>query len=323
MLSIEQVFVPVDFSRSSRAALAMASALVAPPPRLHLAHVLARWPVYMRDVLFPYAALGEDEVEFEHELIERARAAMLTHLELSGEGDGGEQPELTLRMGAPREELPELLTRVDADLVVMGAFGEGGPMPESLGSLAARMLRAATVPVLLTRHFTRAPTIKRVLCALDLTPHNADVLDAAMSVAVATGAELELLFVLPDPLRQDPNNLLRGHVRVKKERLLERERPKIEALFDRAQQQLDVPYPHRARVAELGRNRRVEFGSPANAIVRRADAIDADLIVIGTRNLEQPTSMNLGRVSWSVTRTSTTNVLVVPIAREAHLLDED
>ena len=326
MFSIEQVFVPVDFSRSSRLALRLARALgqaEGRPPRLRLAHVVERWPPYMHEVLFPYAALGEDEVEFEHELIERARQMLGEHLELEAlDEDEDLLGPLQARVGLARQVLPELLASSGAELVVMGAFGAGGPVPESLGSTAARLLRASTRPVLLARELG-PPRLSRVLCALDLTPSCVEVLQVAMGVAIAAGAELECLFVLPDPFDHDPTGLLRGHLDFDRGRVLERERPKIDALFERAREGVEVPFAHQEAAQDLWRQRAVRVGDPAATIVGRAEAVGADLIVLGSHNLQGAQAGQLGRVAWTVTRTCTTHALVVPIAQQANLLDED
>ena len=65
----------------------------------------------------------------------------------------------------------------------------------------------------------------------------------------------------------------------------------------------------------------VEHGM--HVILERADRIDADLIAIGTRNLQSPSTSRLGRVSWTVTRSANTHLLAVPLAREANLLDAE
>ncbi len=316
MIEIEQLFVPVDFSRSSRAAVELARHITA--QNLMLAHVIAPMTSAQRATLFPYAAMGEDLGEFEQELMAHTREALWRQFELEESC-----AELECTVGQPREALPELLLRSSCDMVVMGAFGEGGPMPEALGSTAARMLRACSCPVLLTRDMDRKPRIARILCALDLTGQSTHVLEVALALAIRLDADLIPLFVLPDPLTHDSHNLLAHHLNYSPEQLLAKERPKIEALFERTYKSLEIPYPHRDRCAALWSQRRAVAGPIARTIVEQASLSDSDLIVLGSRNLHSPHSSQLGRTAWTVSRHTLTHTLIVPATHESTLLGSD
>ena len=315
---IAQVFVPVDFSRSSRAAVALARGLTSPSPAIELTHVIDPLAPYVREVLFPFAGMGEDEVELERELGERAVQKMEAMYEV------GEAVLPVALVGERDAILSEAIARSTADVVVMGAFGQGGAVPENIGSTAARVLRSCARPVILVRALSeRTPKIERVLCALDLTPASHHVLSHALNVAMLTGAQLETLFVLPDPLSQDPNQLLSSHVRFDVKKVMERERHKLEALFERTFNSLELPFGARARAVELWRKRKILFGEPAETILEHASQSQADLIVLGTRSLQSPSNSKLGRVCWHVTRSCTTHVMTVPMAHEVQLLSAE
>ena len=205
----------------------------------------------------------------------------------------------------------------------MGAFGASGPRPESLGSVTSLVLRHVVDPVLVVRTHTPRPTIKRVLCALDLSAQSSAVLDAALSLAVSCDADLETVYVLPDPLAHDTNNLLSSQLKVDRKALLAHAKDKIEALFERALEGVDVPFPQQQQVAQLWRKRRVLFGDPAKAVMARADQIDADVIVVGSRDIQNTPGPLMGQTCWSITRRSTTHVMVVPIEQASTLLDAD
>lgn len=322
MYKIEQVLVPVDFSSFSRAALAFARGLAAHPPRVHLAHVLEPWRPYVRRALFPYAALGEDDVEFEHELLEQARYSLLDYLHVNLERDkyiAG----CTLEYGAIRPVLSARVRSVGPDLVVMGAFGEDGVQPNMLGSTAEKLLHATQCPVLLVRNYDLAPHVKHMVVGVDLSPNAVDIAAHALGFALTVGATLELVYVLADPLAQDTNKLLAGALDFDASKVLRGLRQRIEALFDRMIDQVQVTFPAQESARELLSARKVVVGDPARALVDHADRVNADLIVVGAHNTSSAASRQLGRVARAVARTAPTHVLVVPPAREVSLLDSD
>ena len=73
MYKFENIFVPVDFSSASTNALKVGQSLLATGGQMHVTHVLPRLPDHVRAALFPYAPLGEDEPEFEWELLKIAQ----------------------------------------------------------------------------------------------------------------------------------------------------------------------------------------------------------------------------------------------------------
>ena len=228
MFDIDYILAPVDFSRSSRAALALARSLKSDPARLEVVHVVRPWPRYMQDVLFPYAPLGEDAPQIEHELLEAARQSLQKFHRLDGKD--GVEPVVT--PGEEKAVLPEYARSTAANLVVMGAFGEGGSRPDSLGSVSERMIRAAGAPVLLVRELDARPTLTKILVAVDLSEGSKRVLGTALGVAQAAGAELEIIHVVPDPLADDPGQVLAQSIKYEPRKVLGRGRDRIEALFD-------------------------------------------------------------------------------------------
>ncbi|QDG51775.1 universal stress protein [Persicimonas caeni] len=322
MYQVEQVLVPVDFSTSSRAALAFARAIGKNSPRIHLAHALGEWRPYVRRVLFPYAALGEDDVEFEHELIEEARAHMLAHLEVNPDKDKS-IADLTMQIGPVKETLSERVRSVGPDMVVMGAFGEGGVQPNVLGSTAEKLLRAVTRPVVLVRDYDPKPSIDHIVVAVDLTSRSTDVVAKALGFALQVGATIELVYVLPDPLTQDTNKILARTLDFNATKILERSRSKIEALFDRMVDHVEVAYPEQDSARELLQQRKVMVGDPPRVIVDHADKVDADMVVVGGHNTQSASHRQLGRIAWTIARTAPTHVMVVPPEKEVSLLGND
>ncbi|RAL22240.1 hypothetical protein DL240_10325 [Lujinxingia litoralis] len=314
MYRVEQVLVPLDFSTSSRSALAFARALGGEEPaRMQVGHALEPMPPYVRRVLFPYAALGEDDREFEAELIEEARAELERYFEFDDRLRRRMIGEPVVEMGASREQVARWAGRFDVEAVVMGAVGEqSGGAGHQLGATALRVLESSSRPVVLVRQHDPRPRLKRILVALDLEATSAEVLEVGLGMALQHGCELELLFVLPSPLAQDSAGLLKSQVRFDERQARSRLKNKIEALFERTVEQVDVPFPQREKARELTSTTRVEVGDPAATIVKRAYDIDADLVVIGARSGPRAAGGNLGSVARGVASGATAHVMVVP-----------
>lgn len=312
MLNYENVLVPLDFSTSSQHALKLAQSLVAPGGQVHTAHVHPKLAPHVRQFLFPYSPLGEDEVEFEWESLTVAKDKIEAF-------HGVEASEILL--GDVREALPDLLHRSAAELIVMGAFGERAPLPDSLGATTERVLRTSRQPILVTRAL-HGNTVGSIMAAVDLSTATTEVLQAAVTLALVTGAALETIYILPDPLAEDPHGLLRAHVKFDRKQVLSRSKDKIDALFERAIEGIKVPHPSKDAVARLLSKRRVYVGTPASELLDRAEKQGIDVLVVGTQRPDHVGRVRLGGVAATVARRATCHTLVVPVSASAHDTDE-
>ncbi len=303
MYKFENIFVPVDFSSASTNALKVGQSLLATGGQMHVTHVLPRLPDHVRAALFPYAPLGEDEPEFEWELLKIAQ----DRIEVFHKFDG-----IDVQLGEPRALLPDLIRRSAAELIVMGAFGEGASYPDGLGALTERILRAGRQPVMVARE-PQAKQISSILVATDLTSVSGAVISAALAVAFATDASIETLHVLPDPLDDDLHGFLRGQIKFDRRQAVTRSRDKIDALFEHIQDGLDIPFPIKDRVSKLLGKRRIHAGDPSQEILDRAQASEVDLIVVGGQRLDDTGRLRLGTVAQKVARRASCHVLVVPV----------
>ena len=140
MLKVTKVVVPVDFSEHSERALAYAVDLAKSfRAAVHLVHV---YPVtaYAAPPLIPGpVVVGQFRDESQRvfdELIARAKR------EYSPDLTG------TLCEGVPHVEILRCASDVGADMIVMGTHGRTGFEHLLLGSVAERVVRGSTVPVL-------------------------------------------------------------------------------------------------------------------------------------------------------------------------------
>jgi nucleotide-binding universal stress UspA family protein len=198
--------------------------------------------------------------------------------------------------GRAEDRLREITTRIDADLLVLGATRRGTVAGAVLGTTAGHLLRAVHTPVLVVRgSFPAAPA--RVLLTTDLSHHAvyAHRHGAALAAALCApgAAEMRSLFVDPPPLHDDwltaplvqpdPEDELRAF--------------------------LEAEVPRTATVPSI------RSGDPASEIVSAAREWPADLLVMGTHGRHGPVRLLLGSVAETVLRHAPCATLVIPPPR--------
>lgn len=104
-----------------------------------------------------------------------------------------------LLRGDPAHEIAEAARSHNAGLIVMSTHGHGPLYRLLLGSVTAKVLHETQCPVLTGAHVEQSQnrefSIRRVLCSVDLTPHNHHTLSVAAGFAAAVDATLTLVHV--------------------------------------------------------------------------------------------------------------------------------
>lgn len=142
----KRILVPMDFSAPSDAALEHArSVAIRFGASLHLLHV-ADDPyraLYSAEVFVPEIEGLRDEIlkDAAGRLTDRLRPSDLTELHATAEAI----------IGIPSGSIVEYAEGHDIDLIVMGTHGRGGMSHLLMGSVAERVVRTATCPVLTVR----------------------------------------------------------------------------------------------------------------------------------------------------------------------------
>ncbi len=138
------LLVPVDFSDTSNLALDyavdLAKALGAKVVVMHAYEL----PVYG----FPDGALVAT-VEIATRIMNGAQAGLAALLEKRK--DKGVEITSVLRQGVPWDEVHSVAEEVKADMIVIGTHGRGGLARALLGSVAEKIIRTSTRPVLSIR----------------------------------------------------------------------------------------------------------------------------------------------------------------------------
>lgn len=186
-----------------------------------------------------------------------------------------------------------------ADLVVVGSHGRTGLPRLLLGSVAEQVVRHAHCPVLVARATTHRGV---VLAATDLSDPSMPAISAAAEEArrrkarlvvvhaVAFGSiEVTLEEIVRDITRRGPGGNIDAQIR-----------NNVEADLQRAL----------AKCGAEGETRVVD-GVPAAAIVRAADELGAELIVVGTRGRTGLARVALGSTADRIVRAAACSVLAV------------
>ena len=192
--------------------------------------------------------------------------------------------------GAPLAELLRIAKDDDIDLVIVGADTAGG-------TLAEKLARKAPCSVLLVPPGARA-VIDRILVPVDFSDHAADAVDVALAFAEASALEeVHLLHVYDVPTTCLKLGLTYEQFRTNiRQHAEERFRTFAERLPTRGLRLV----PHLVRGEDVTRT-----------VHEQAEALGANLVVIGTRGRSASAAILLGSTAERVVRTARVPVVAV------------
>jgi nucleotide-binding universal stress UspA family protein len=141
MIKLERILVPTDFSDCAKQAVTYASELAKRfGAELYLLHVV------QPPVAYPYAVPLFDEAAHP----EASAAKELEALEVA-DGEQIYRVERSIRTGTPFVEIVRHAKESEVDLIVIGTHGLTGLTHMLLGSVAEKVVRKASCPVLTVR----------------------------------------------------------------------------------------------------------------------------------------------------------------------------
>ncbi len=298
MDTLRSIVVATDFSQDARLAAMRAVALAAEfgVDDLRLVHVVeAPW----LGMLQQWLGAGEDSRGGLVRDAERSMAQLVAAIE----AEAGRRPGSEVVVGKLLDAVIEAAAR--CDLLVVGARGEHPVRDFAVGTTGERLLRKRRGPMLVVRGDPAQP-YRRVLAALDFSPHAAPVL--AQAAAIAPAAQIEALHAFEVPFESklrfagvadDEIHRLRQHARTQAVDGVSR------------------------LVGEAGVDagcvrRRVEHGYPPRVIVDAAREAGADLIVIGKHGESVVEDLLLGSVTLHVLGEARCDVLVVSAGQSSN-----
>ncbi|MEO6576701.1 MAG: universal stress protein [Polyangiaceae bacterium] len=144
MATFQKIIVPIDFSETSLHALDYA---------IELAKKLGAHVTVMHAFEMPIYGFPDGSLVATAEMVGRITDAAIAGLAaaIDARRAAGVPLESVLRQGPPDEEIIALAKEKGADLIVLGTHGRRGLARALLGSVAEKVVRTATGPVLTLR----------------------------------------------------------------------------------------------------------------------------------------------------------------------------
>ncbi len=212
--------------------------------------------------------------------------------------------EIDVEEGLATTVVLDSAARRNADLVVIGARGEGLVRRLLLGSTASHLLRKSRWPVLVVKKAGHG-SYKSVLAAVDFSP----VSESAIRMArqLAPGAMLTLLNVVDVPFEGLMNHAGVDAHTIEHYRVVAR---------DKALRQLQA-LAGRVGLSQAAYSVHVMHGDAARTVLDHARAIDADLVVMGKHGTHVTEELLLGSVTRRVLSEVEADMLVVADKRWA------
>jgi nucleotide-binding universal stress UspA family protein len=241
-LTISKILVPIDFSSSSEEAARYADRLATHfGSRLTLLHVIE--PLGIDYAMIAPATETLDDLH-------RARWES-AHARLNSLMESSDRVNLSVMEGEAAESILKAAAMEKADLIVMPTQGRRAIRRLLVGSVAAKVLHDAEIPVITGIHIEPEldfpdVRIRNVLCAVDLGPQSSAVIDWGKKMAQEFGAKLAVVHVC---VHDEPD----AEQRVRS--LLETQTPEVEV--------------------------KIASGDPHKAVTAAARHSGADLLVIG------------------------------------------
>jgi nucleotide-binding universal stress UspA family protein len=301
MIEIRRILCPIDFSDYSRRALDHAIAI-------------ARWYESAVTVLHVFAAapaapVGAGPVVLEPiVLTPRDRSRLLADVKAFAERESapGITIDAVVREGDVAGEVLEHATSMKADLLVIGTHGRSGFERLLLGSVAERVLRKASCPVMtvprgLPDAVPAGPVLyKRILCPVDFSESSVHALNYAMSLAQEADGQLTVLHVVAHEFEYTAGIEYDAGMTIR-DLLKERE----DAL-QRRLQEVVAGAPEFCRVESL-----MTHGKPWREVLRVAAERQSDLIVMGVQGRGAADRLFFGSTTQHVVREASCPVLTL------------
>jgi nucleotide-binding universal stress UspA family protein len=261
---LRSVLVATDFSSASHTATAYAISLARSyDATLYLAHIVHPDPLRR----------SEESLRSDIDEAWRNGQRLTTDLLVSGELRGVKH-KLLVEQGEIWEGLERLVERYSVGMIVVGTHGRTGLAKVLLGSVAERIFRQASCPVLTVGPKSVEPgrregELRRVLYATDFTPQSLHAAGHAISLAQHYQTHLVMLHVMPETGTESR---------------------------DQAEKRLMALIPADAQFQQAPEYV-VTKGAPAEEILRVAEERTPELIVLG---VTQPGQGAFAGRRWSV-----------------------
>jgi nucleotide-binding universal stress UspA family protein len=187
----------------------------------------------------------------------------------------------------PAEYILELTKDAECSLVIIGNRAEHQSERHSLGGVTEKVARHAECPVLIVKEKLN---VEKILTAVDGSTHADKALEYAIQLAKNYSAALALVHVEEDKL-----------VRIGGPQVVDCIGTVGECILKDAS----------TKVQGVTFNSVLEYGSPAEVIIKVAKKANVDIIVVGSRGLSSVRRFLLGSVSDDISMHARSSVLII------------
>ncbi|ALV28559.1 universal stress protein [Pannonibacter phragmitetus] len=283
---MQTILVAVDFQHDAAQVLARAAQLSAQ----HGAAVTVQHVVENMDV-------GEPELQGAVDQHSR------TTLEALARAAGfAATPSLKVEFGVPHRCVNTAARELSADIILIGPGQPSTVMQRVFGSTADRVVRTASVPVLVVRNKSAQP-YRSVAVAVDFSPLSEAALEAARTLVPDARIDLVHAYEVPLPFEQA---MLRVGTRPE-----DAERFRQAKMNDCRRQLADFARKHASGADAL-----VLRGAPGTALVELSRSGRVDLLALGTQGRNAAAQALLGSVARRLLSEAGCDLLVAGHIRE-------
>jgi nucleotide-binding universal stress UspA family protein len=203
--------------------------------------------------------------------------------------------ELTITTGIPAVEILRLAKSIDAQMIILGAYGEGGHKP--IGTNAEKVVRKSTIPVMVIKS-RRKPVFSRILTYVDLSDSSRRALELALSFKERIKSQVTALFVMENPYEA---YIRAVNTSEKAEEILKS--------FEEAAMESFKRFLSSYRKKKFGIL--FEKGHPKEVIIDVCKTRKINILVMGSQGMEGIQSFLLGNLTEKILRRLPTTVIVV------------
>lgn len=211
------------------------------------------------------------------------------------------EPDIIIRVGRVHDVINKTAEEKHSRLIVMGAPRKNILLDVLRGTTIERVMQTVSIPVLMVnRPIERG--YKSVVFGIDTDLASKNAIDTAFAYGLASNAQLTVVHAYHDLAKAQMNSVEIDPIQVRKHE---------GEYFNKTANKLD-DFLSETLIGKQSYQLVFEETAPSGLIVKVANELDADLIVVGTRSLSGIRKLLLGSVAEGVLRNAQSDVLAVP-----------
>ncbi|MFA5625142.1 MAG: universal stress protein [Bradymonadales bacterium] len=309
----QNIFVAGDFLPYSSQSLKIAQNFSqSTQAQVTLFHGVEKLSAVMRELLFPYAALGSDEVEILREL--QAGVEERGREYIAKMGCKNTQLLVSFARDSLAKSILHAASEANADILFAGAYGTKPHTTGIIGSMASTMVAYSRIPFYLVKDPAASVKHQKILIALTEPCVSTKLMAWGVSFALRYGvSDIEIVSPLIDLKQCDRNDDFLGFKIA--DRYIEQAKERVTKRAKIAVQSLELPFAFEEDAKKFSFRHHTPMGCAACGILSCAEEIAADLIVIAGAQPSLTHNNAQREIVRTVTEYANQNVLIIPRLR--------